>query len=397
MSENILVINSGSSSVKYQLLDMDEKQVLAKGEVEKIGLEGSQITHEAFGKENVKAEEICDHFAAFKAILGCFKQFGPDLQEAGVKAVGHRIVQGADLFPGPALIDDAVLQEIWDLSALAPLHNGPAARGIEIMRSLLPGVPQVAVFDTSFFFNLPKEARTYALKKEVAEKYRIYRYGAHGISHRFVGGKVRSMLAKEGRDFCQIVLHLGNGASCSAQVNDRAVETSMGLTPLEGLVMGTRTGDIDPATAVFLLKNSPYTPEGIEKLFNAESGLKGLCGHSDMREVEALYNAGDPDAALAVDVFCHRIVSYIGAYWAQMGSLQALTFTAGIGEHQAFVRRIIADKLSPFGVKLDEEKNQSGPKDRVISDEGSSVKVLVIHTDEELSIAEQTLELVSSL
>lgn len=397
MSENILVINSGSSSVKYQLLDMAKREVLAKGEVEKIGLEGSLVTHEVGGWVEVKGGEICDHFAAFKAILDCFKEFGPDLEKAGVKAVGHRIVQGADVFPGPALIDDAVLQQIWDLSALAPLHNGPAARGIEIMRSLLPGVPQVAVFDTSFFFDLPKEARTYALKKEVAEKYRIYRYGAHGISHRYVGSKVRSMLSEEGKDFCQIVLHLGNGASCSAQVNDKAVETSMGLTPLEGLVMGTRSGDIDPATAVYLLKNSPYTPEGIEKLFNAESGLKGLCGHSDMREVEKLYNAGDPDATLAVKVFCHRIVSYVGAYWAQMGSLQALTFTAGIGEHQAFVRRIVAEKLAPFGVKLDEEKNQSGPKDRIISAEGSSVKVLVIHTDEELSIAEQTLSLVSSL
>ncbi|MBO6003509.1 MAG: acetate kinase [Aeriscardovia sp.] len=397
MSENILVINSGSSSVKYQLLDMSKKEVLAKGEVEKIGLEGSVVSHESGGRQNVKSGEICDHFAAFKAILDCFKEFGPDLEKAGVKAVGHRIVQGADVFAGPALIDDKVLQEIWDLSALAPLHNGPAARGIEIMRSLLPNVPQVAVFDTSFFFNLPPEARTYALKKEVAEKYRIYRYGAHGISHRYVGGKVRSMLAEEGKDFCQIVLHLGNGASCSAQINERAVETSMGLTPLEGLVMGTRTGDMDPATAVYLLKNSPYTPDGIEKLFNNESGLKGLCGHSDMREVESLYNAGDPDAALAVKIFCHRIVSYVGAYWAQMGSLQALTFTAGIGEHQAFVRRIVAEKLAPFGVKLDEEKNRNGSKDRIISAEDSSVKVLVIHTDEELSIAEQTLSLVSSL
>ncbi|MBQ1299301.1 MAG: acetate kinase [Aeriscardovia sp.] len=397
MSENILVINSGSSSIKYQLLDMNGEKLLALGEVEKIGQEGSKITHEAEGKENVKECEIGDHFAAFKAVLDAFKEFGPNLDEVGIKAIGHRIVQGADLFPGPALINEEVLKEIWELSSIAPLHNGPAARGIEIMRSLLPQVPQVAVFDTSFFFHLPSETRTYALKREVAEKYHIYRYGAHGISHQFVGAKVRSMEAKEGQDFHQIVLHLGNGASCSAQINEKAVETSMGLTPLEGLVMGTRTGDIDPASITYLLKNSPYTPESIEKLYNEESGLKGLCGHSDMREIEGLYNAGDAEGVLAVKVFCHRIVSYIGAYWAQMGALDALTFTAGIGEHQAFIRKIVAEKLSCFGIKLDEEKNQNGPKNRLISSPESSVKVLVIHTDEELSIARQTRDLVSSL
>lgn len=397
MSENILVINSGSSSIKYQLLNMDGEKLLASGEVEKIGQEGSKIAHEVGGRENVKEEKIGDHFAAFKAVLDAFKEFGPNLDEAGIKAIGHRIVQGADLFAGPALINEEVLKEIWQLSSIAPLHNGPAARGIEIMRSLLPDVPQVAVFDTSFFFHLPKETRIYALKKEVAQQYHIYRYGAHGISHEFVGSKVRSMEAEKGKDFRQIVLHLGNGASCSAQVNERAIETSMGLTPLEGLVMGTRTGDIDPASITYLLKNSPYTPESIEKLYNEQSGLKGLCGHSDMREIEGLYNAKNPDATLAVQVFCHRIVSYIGAYWAQLGALDALTFTAGIGEHQAFIRKIIVEKLSCFGLKLDEEKNQSGPENRLISSPDSSVKVLVIHTDEELSIARQTRDLVSAL
>lgn len=397
MSENILVINSGSSSVKYQLINMDGEKLLAKGEVEKIGQLGSKITHESEGKEVERQIEIGDHFAAFKAVLDTFKNFGPDLDKIGLQAIGHRIVQGADSFPGPALIDENVLKEILELSSIAPLHNAPAAHGIEVLQRLLPKVPQVAVFDTSFFFNLPKEARTYALKKDVAKRYHIYRYGAHGISHEFVGKKVRSMEAEEGKDFHQIVLHLGNGASCSAQVNERVLETSMGLTPLEGLVMGTRTGDIDPASVTYLLKNSSYTPESIGKLYNEESGLKGLCGQSDMREIEKLYNANDPDATLAVKIFCHRIVSYIGAYWAQMGSLDALTFTAGIGEHQAFIRELIVKKLAPFGVKLDEEKNQKGEQDRLISSRDSSLKVLVIHTDEELSIARQVRDLISRL
>ena len=397
MSENILVINAGSSSVKYQLLNMDGEKLLAEGEVEKIGEPGSKITHMAGGKEGVKEIEIRDHFAAFKCILDAFKEFGPDLDKVGIKAIGHRIVQGADLFPGPVLINEQVLKEIWKLSSLAPIHNGPEARGVEVMHRLLPNIPQVAVFDTSFFFNLPKEVRTYAIKKEVAEHYRIYRYGAHGISHEFVGTKVRSMEAERGKDFRQIVLHLGSGASASAQINERGTEISMGLTPLEGLVMSTRTGDIDPASITYLLKDSPYTLDGIQKLYNEESGLKGLCGHSDMREVKKLYDAQDPDAVLAVNVFCHRIVSYIGAYWAQLGSLDALTFTAGIGENVPFIRKLVVDKLSPFGMKLDDAKNQKGPKDRLISSKDSSVKVLVVHTDEELSIARQTLDLISHM
>ncbi|MBR4399804.1 MAG: acetate kinase [Aeriscardovia sp.] len=396
MSENILVVNSGSSSIKYQLLDMGEETLLAKGSVEKIGQPCSKITHKSADKEVTKQIGAGDHFAAFEAVLEAFKEFGPDLDKVGLKAIGNRVVQGAGIFPGPALIDKEVLKKIWELSVLAPLHNGPEARGIEIMQRLFPQTPQVAVFDTSFFFHLPQEARTYALKKEVAERYGIYRYGAHGISHEFVGAKARLMEAKEGEDFRQIVLHLGNGSSCSAQVNAKAVETSMGLTPLEGLVMGTRTGDIDPASVTYLLKNSPYTPEGIEELYNKESGIKGLCGESDMRKVKRLYDAGSKDALLAVRVFCHRIVSYIGAYWAQMGGLDALTFTAGIGENQPFIRSLVAGRLAPFGVKLNEESNLEGSGDRLISSPASSVKVLVIHTDEGLSIARQTRDLLSA-
>lgn len=387
----VLVINSGSSSLKYQLVNPENGAAIASGLVERIGENSSLLKH-TYGDQEVNLEApVHDHSEALAKVLELFDQVGPALSEAGIVAVGHRVVQGGSYFSGPALIDDEVRNLIDDLAPLAPLHNPAHLKGIDVARELIK-VPNVAVFDTAFFQGLPAEAATYALDKEVAAKYSIRRYGAHGTSHQFVSSAVADFLGTG--ELKQVVLHLGNGASASAVVNGHAVDTSMGLTPLEGLVMGTRTGDIDPAAVFHLSRVGGMSTDEIDTLFNKQSGLKGLTGDNDMRAVRERANNGDTDARLALDVVVHRLVKYVGSYTAVMGGLDALTFTAGIGENDAVLRAEVCERLAFMGVKLDEAANAVRSKEpRVISAEDSAVKVLVVPTNEELAIARQAMSL----
>lgn len=395
MAKTVLVINSGSSSIKYQLVDLENGEGLASGLVEKIGEPADGIyTHKFNGEKHTFTEKIENHEQGLKKVLGFFDEFGPNLKDYELVAVGHRVVQGGYIFPTPALVTPATIQQVKDLAVLAPLHNGPEAIGAEVMVRLLPDVPQGFVFDSSFFFELPEASSTYALNREVAEKYHIRRYGAHGTSHEYIGSVVPETVGKPAKGLRQIVLHIGNGASASAQISGRPVETSMGLTPLEGLVMGGRTGDIDPAVVFHLIRNAHMDVDQLDTLFNKESGMMGLTGHGDMRDVDDLRSQGDKDAQLAFDIYIHRIVSYIGAYAAQMGGCDVITFTAGVGENDASVREAVCDKLAPFGVKLDKEKNAVRSGDpRVISAPDSSVTIAVIPTNEELAIARKVAKL----
>lgn len=392
MAKTVLVINSGSSSIKYQLVDLESGEGLASGLVEKIGEPSDgHYKHEFNGEKHELEEPIPDHEVGLKRVLGFFEEYGPSLKNAGIVAVGHRVVQGGSVFPKPALVTDKTIAQVKNLAVLAPLHNGPEATGAEVMRTLLPDTPQVFVFDSSFFFQLPKYASTYALNKDIADQYHIRRYGAHGTSHEYVGSQVPDLIGKPAEGLKQIVLHIGNGASASAQVSGKPIETSMGLTPLEGLVMGGRTGDIDPAVVFHLIRNAHMNVDELDTLFNKHSGLMGMTGHGDMREIHKMIADGDENAKLALEVYVHRIVGYIGNYAAQMGGVDVITFTAGVGENDEIVRRMVAHKLAPFGVKLDEQKNDVRSKEpRIISEPDSSITLCVIPTNEELSIARQS-------
>lgn len=388
----VLVINSGSSSIKYQLVDPETGASIASGLVERIGESVSHLEHEYNGETTELNDPIADHGEGLRLVIDMFNEKGPKLDDVGIKAVGHRVVQGGKYFDKAVLIDDEVQALIDELSPLAPLHNPANLSGIEVARELFD-VPNIAVFDTAFFQTLPNESATYALDREVAEKYQIRRYGAHGTSHMYVSQKVSEM---EGRDdLKQIVMHLGNGASISAVKNGEAVDTSMGLTPLEGLMMGTRTGDIDPATVFHLARVGGMSIDEIDVLFNKKSGLKGLAGDNDMRSVNELAAQGDKNAIEALEVYVHRLLHYIGAYAAVMGGLDVITFTAGVGENDNLTRAAVIKRLEPFGVKLDEEKNATRSKEpRVISTEDSTVKIMIVPTNEELSIAQQAMELI---
>ncbi|MCI7305798.1 MAG: acetate kinase [Trueperella sp.] len=388
----VLVINSGSSSIKYQLIDPDSGDTLAKGLVERIGETTSHLEHEV-GEETFELDQpIEDHAVGLSLVIDMFNSHGPSLAEAGIRAVGHRVVQGGKYFDKAALITDEVEKIIEDLIPLGPLHNPAHLKGIRVAREMFD-VPNIAVFDTAFFQSLPNESATYALKRDVAEKYQIRRYGAHGTSHQFVSGEVSKMLGRD--DLKQIVLHLGNGASASAVVNGKAVDTSMGLTPLEGLVMGTRTGDIDPAAVFHLSREAGMSTDEIDNLFNKQSGLKGLAGDNDMRQVRSLAESGDPNAKEALEVYVHRLLHYIGAYTAVMGGVDVITFTAGAGENDVDLRADVCARLAPFGVKLDLEKNAVRSKEaRVISAPDSSLTICVVPTNEELSIARQCMEII---
>lgn len=392
MAKTVLVINSGSSSIKYQLVDLDSGEGLASGLVEKIGepVDG-HYKHEFNGEKHELQESVHDHEQGLKRVLGLFDEFGPNLADARIIAVGHRVVQGGSLFPNPALVTDKTIGKVKDLAVLAPLHNGPEAIGAEVMRKLLPDVPQVFVFDSSFFFQLPAAASTYALNKDVADRYHIRRYGAHGTSHEYIGSVVPQIVGKPAEGLRQIVLHIGNGASVSAQISGKPIETSMGLTPLEGLVMGGRTGDIDPAVVFHLIRNAHMTVDELDTLFNKRSGMMGMTGYGDLREVHRLITEGDENAKLALAVYVHRIVGYLGNYVAQLGGVDVITFTAGVGENDEIVRRLVCEKLAPFGVRLDDEKNNARSKEpRIISTPDSSVTIAVIPTNEELAIARKS-------
>ena len=392
-TRTVLVINSGSSSIKYQLVDTDSGASLASGLVERIGEETGAITHRHDGEKFELVEPVPDHGFGLAEVLRIFAEQGPDLDEANIVAVGHRVVQGGHYFSGPALVDDDVVARIEELVPLGPLHNPAHLKGIEVARRLLPDVPHVTVFDTAFFQDLPEEAARYGLNRQIADKYSIRRYGAHGTSHHFVSGEVSALLGRD--DLKQIVLHLGNGASVSAVVAGRAVETSMGLTPLEGLVMGGRTGDIDPAAVFHLARVAGMGIDEIDRLFNRESGMKGLAGDNDMREVWKRIDAGEQEARDAMDIYLHRLVKYVGAYTAVMGGLDVLTFTAGIGENDSRVRAELCERLAHMGIRFDAGANAVRAREPLtISTPESSVIVMVVPTNEELSIARQALTLI---
>jgi acetate kinase len=397
MLNPILVVNSGSSSMKYQLIDPDDGQAVTTGLIERIGVVGAELgkaTHQQDGEPYEFLGEIADHAAALDVMKDLFARAGRPIQRTGLVGVGHRVVHGGSLFGDPTLIDEKVLAEIKELSVLAPLHNPANATGIEQAMIAFPDVPQVAVFDTGFFRNLPAAAATYAIDRAIAAENLVRRYGFHGTSHQYVSEQVARVLGREPTELRQIVLHLGNGASVSAIDGGRAVETSMGLTPLEGLVMGTRSGDIDAGVVFHLARTAGMSIDDLDVLLNRRSGMLGLSGVSDFRDIDRLIGEGDADAALAMDVYCHRVRKYIGAYLAVLGGADAITFTAGVGENAANVRAKVLAGLESLGIRLDPERNAVRGGARVISTDDSPVAVLVVPTNEELAIARATLALV---
>ncbi|MBS2963803.1 acetate kinase [Actinocrinis puniceicyclus] len=395
MGRAVLVFNAGSSSVKYQLIDLDGGGRLATGLVDRIG-EGGEglLKHRAGdGPPHETRERFADHAQALDAILAAFKQAGPDLDRTAPVAVGHRVVHGGTRYGRPTLIDDAVLAGIRELSALAPLHNPANAAGIEVARKAFPDIAHVAVFDTAFHRTLPAAAYTYAVPREWREEHSVRRYGFHGTSHQYVARRAAALLGKPAQEANLIVLHLGNGASACAVEGGRSVETSMGLTPLEGLVMGTRSGDLDPAVPEYLRRVAGLDAERIDAALNHDSGLRGLAGSNDLRDLHEARERGDEDARLALDVYCHRIKKYVGAYYAVLGRLDAVVFTAGVGENDPEVRARSLAGLERLGITLDDGRNRSGGRgERFVSPDGAPVPVLVVPTDEELEIAVQALE-----
>ncbi|MFF7166426.1 acetate kinase [Streptomyces sp. NPDC008086] len=393
----VLVLNSGSSSVKYQLLDMQDSSRLATGLVERIGEETSRLRHTplaAGGESREWTAPITDHEAALKAVSAELAKDGLGLDSPELAAIGHRVVHGGKRFTAPTVIDDAVLAEIERLIPVAPLHNPANLTGIRTARALRPDLPQVAVFDTAFHTTMPESAARYAIDVETADAHRIRRYGFHGTSHAYVSRATAELLGKAPKDVNVIVLHLGNGASASAVRGGRCVDTSMGLTPLEGLVMGTRSGDTDPAVIFHLARVGGMSIAEIDTLLNKKSGLIGLCGDNDMREIRRRIDEGDERAQLAFDIYIHRLKKYIGAYYAVLGRVDAVAFTAGVGENAAPVREAAVAGLEQLGLAVDPGLNAvRGDGPRLISPAGARVAVAVVPTDEELEIATQTYAL----
>jgi len=399
----VLVINSGSSSIKYQLFDMLNKTVLAKGLLEQIGEPQSKLTHltrNAGGAwdEVLRTQKVTGHQEGFALIGAVLNESGAVRDTSELFGIGHRVVHGGEKFREPTVINAEVMATIRDLVPLAPLHNPANLLGIEVALESAPEVPQVAVFDTAFHQALPPYAFRYALPQDWYERHRIRRYGFHGTSHGYVAGQAAAHLNKPLASVNLITLHLGNGASAAAIKNGKSVDTSMGLTPLEGLIMGTRSGDIDPAIIFYLIRKTDLSQNDIESLLNKHSGLKGVCGVNDMREIVQLADKGDEPARLAIEMYCYRIKKYIGAYYAVLGDVDALVFTAGIGENAAGIRSQSCKGLAHLGIEVDEKKNEFNTSGifEIQSDAGS-IKVLVIPTDEELEIAEQTVEKIKSM
>ncbi|UPL13380.1 acetate/propionate family kinase [Microbacterium galbinum] len=402
----ILVINSGSSSLKYSLLDIEREHELASGLIERIGQDTGAASHTVRPDTDADAvptmldatysdeRSIPDHHAAFAVMLEQFAEHGPSLAEHPPVAVGHRVVHGGARFFAPTLIDADVERQIEELSVLAPLHNPANLAGILAAQAVFRGVPHVAVFDTAFHQTLPAAAYTYAIDAELAKQHRVRRYGFHGTSHQFVSESAAAYLGRDLGDLRQLVFHLGNGASVTAIDGGRSVETSMGLTPLEGLVMGTRSGDLDPAALVHLSRRAGLSINELDALLNTRSGLQGLAGRSDMRDILAGVDAGEEAATLAFDVYVHRLRAYAGAYIAQLGGVDVISFTAGVGENAARVRAEALATLGFAGVEVDQARNaERGRGIRRISTDASTVTVLVVPTNEELQIARQTADM----
>jgi acetate kinase len=392
----ILVINSGSSSLKYRLFDLAEGVVVTTGSVERIG-EGNPVLHHRWHTRTGAMDELertisaADHRAAFAAITAALRETGVLEDVTHVDAIGHRVVHGGDRFHAPTRIDAVVVSAIRSLIPIAPLHNPANLLGIEICLELFPGVPQVAVFDTAFHQTMPAHAYHYALPQSLYADHHVRRYGFHGTSHAYVAKRVAQHLARPLDTLNLITLHLGNGASAAAIQRGHCIDTSMGMTPLEGLVMGTRCGDLDPALVFYIGRATGLNVDAVETLLNDDSGLKGLCGANDMREVLKRMDAGDEQARLAFDVYCYRIRKYIGAYFAALGSVSAIVFTAGVGENAPAVRAHVCAGLESLGIRLDRIRNADvrGEIAEIQSDD-SIVKLLVVRTNEELEIAEQT-------
>ncbi|MBG6214656.1 acetate kinase [Cryobacterium sp. CAN_C3] len=410
----VLVVNSGSSSFKYQLIEMDNEITLASGLVERIGEVVGDSVHSIAGATASAAEAasetrvpasadrkwnrelpIPDHTAGFAVMLEAFATHGPSLAMHAPVAVGHRVVHGGARFHQPTLVTPQVERDINELSGLAPLHNPGALQGIVAAVEAFADVPHVAIFDTAFHQTLPPEAFTYAINADLAERFRIRRYGFHGTSHGFVAHEVANFLQRPVEDLNQIVLHLGNGGSACAVEGGRSVETSMGMTPLEGLVMGTRSGDIDPGVLFHLNRRAGLDFPELDTMLNRGSGLLGLTGRGDMRDVIVAAAAGDGPSQLAIDVYVHRIKGYVGAYYAQLGRVDVISFTAGVGENAPLVRERALAGLEALGIRIDPVRNAAADRGaRVISADDSAVTVLVIPTNEELEIARQTLKTV---
>ena len=395
----VLVINAGSSSIKYKLYLMPEARVLAKGIVDRIGEDASELKQQSggSGREFTKDVDITNHEEGMKLLLEALSQEnnGPVSNISEIGAVGHRVVHGGEEFTGSVLIDEKVLSSIEKFADLAPLHNPPNLTGIKAAQHNLPAVPQVACFDTAFHATIPEVAYMYALPYELYQKYGIRRYGFHGTSHRHVARRAAQLMGVEKYDCNVITAHLGNGCSITAVKNGKSVDTSMGLTPLEGLVMGTRCGDIDPAI-IFYLSDKGYEVKSINKMFNKKSGLLGISGQSnDMRNLAQLAENGDEKAALAIDIFSYRVKKYLGAYTAVLGKVDALVFTGGIGENSALVRSKICDDMPQIGFELDSDRNETAiGKEALISTGQSRGKIYVIPTNEEAAIAADTYEIV---
>ena len=394
----ILVINCGSSSLKYQLIDSETEEWLAKGLCERIGIDGRIVYTPAGGEKEIKESPMPDHTNAIKLVLeyltndktGVLKS----LDEIG--AVGHRIVHGGEKFASSVVINDEVIKAIEECNDLAPLHNPANLIGIDACRKLMPNTPMVAVFDTAFHQTMPEKAYLYGLPNSYYEKYKIRRYGFHGTSHSYVSKRCADVLGKKYEDLKIIVCHLGNGASVSAVKNGKCVDTSMGLTPLEGLIMGTRSGDIDPAILEFIAKKENLDIAGVMNILNKKSGVYGMSGElsSDFRDLEDAHYAGNKLATQALEAFCYRTAKYVGAYVAAMNGVDAICFTAGIGENAGIVRSMVCEYLGYLGISIDEEKNKIRGEEVIFSTPDSKVKTLIIPTNEELAIARETVALV---
>lgn len=394
----ILVINCGSSSLKYQLIDMEDKKVLAKGLAERIGIEGGRVKYEAAGKDEIVIEEmLADHKAALKIVLDSLQraEYGAVKSLDEIDAVGHRVVHGGEAFAESVIIDDEVMKAINDNVEIAPLHNPPNIIGIEACKEIMGDIPMVAVFDTAFHQTIPALNYIYALPYEYYEKYKVRRYGFHGTSHQYITERAAEMLGKNLDDVNLITCHLGNGSSISAVVGGKCYDTTMGFTPLEGLAMGTRTGDMDPAIVPFIMDKENLSTEEMSNVMNKKSGVLGISGvSSDFRDLEEAAEKGNERAQLALDIFENRVRKFIGAYLTEMDHCDGIIFTAGVGENSISTRERVAGALASLGIKIDRDKNDMRGKEAVISADDSSIPVLVIPTNEELKIAMETAKLV---
>ncbi len=398
---NILVINAGSSSLKYQLIDMTKHEILAKGLCERIGIEGSKLKHTPMGKDTVVLEEAMpDHEKAVQMVLDalCNSEYGVITSLHDIAAVGHRTVHGGEIFSGSVLIDEKVKAAIRECTELAPLHNPANLIGIEACEKAMGHVPQVGVFDTAFHQTMPDYAYLYALPYEYYEKYKVRRYGFHGTSHKYVAGRAAAMLGKPIEELKIVTCHLGNGSSITAVDGGKSVDTSMGFTPLAGVMMGTRSGDIDPAIIPYIKEKCNMTAEEVVDVLNKQSGVLGISElSSDFRDLSQAAENGNKKAALALEMFAYRVRSYIASYAAAMGGVDAIVFTAGIGENTGIIRQNCVKGLEFMGVKLDAEKNKLRGEELDISTADAKVKTLVIPTNEELMIAMDTAEIVGNL